>query len=153
MSLELICADCKVNCCDSFLKKPALYGIDDTCKSYKDNKCSLYTSNKWEERLLAGRTLLCELFPAVVSLPKVENDEIIVEIHQNENCPQADEILNLENERNKVKEIVNYIFDSIKKEKALNIPWFQYHAFKKCFLKNKNKKIKVVFIGPEFAHR
>jgi len=153
MSLERICADCRVNCCDSFLKKPELYGINDTCRSYKDKKCTLYTSKIWEERLLAGRTLLCELFPAVVSLPKVENNEIIIEVHQNDNCPKAKEILKVEDEKKKVVEIVNYIFDSIKNEKALNMPWFQYHLFKKCFLKNRNKKIKVVFTGFEFDHR
>ncbi len=153
MSLESICKDCKVNCCDFFLQKPKLYGINDRCNFLKDKKCTLYTSNKWEDRLMGGRTLLCELFPAVISLPKIENEEIIIEIQQNGNCPKAKEILNLESEKKKINEIINYIFSSIKNEKALKMPWFQYHAFKKCYNQNKNKKIEVIFTGLEFGRQ
>ncbi|NHI92698.1 MAG: hypothetical protein EAX96_09350 [Candidatus Lokiarchaeota archaeon] len=144
MSLKEICSNCSKNCC-IFLKKPRDYKIQDACEHFSEGNCLLYTSDNWKERLEIGRTFLCELFPAVISLPKVETDKIIIEIIANENCPNKKEILNNEIEKNKIKEILEYIFNEIKSKKAVNIPWFQYHLFKKCLEENENKKIELIF--------
>ena len=144
MSLRNFCSKCPRNCCE-FLKKPKDYDIDDHCKHYEYGKCLLHNSEEWIERLKNGRTLLCELFPAVISSPTVKPEKIIINININENCYKAKEILNLDNERNKIKEILDYIFDEIKSNKAVNIPWFQYHLFKKCLEENKNKRIELKY--------
>lgn len=144
MFLKDICSECLRNCCE-FLKKPKDYKIDDRCKHYSNGKCLLHNSNNWRDRLKNGRTLLCELFPAVISSPLVRSGKLVVKITANENCHKACEILGLESERNKVKEILDFIFKEIKSDKAINIPWFQYHLFKKCFKENKNKRIEIIF--------
>ena len=107
MSLRIFCSKCPRNCCE-FLKKPKDYAIDDRCKHYDNGKCLLYNSDKWKERLKNGRTLLCELFPAVISTPIVKTEKIIINITANENCYKAREILNMDTERNKINEILDY---------------------------------------------
>ncbi|MHA1893716.1 MAG: hypothetical protein ACTSX4_04380 [Candidatus Helarchaeota archaeon] len=145
MSLIDICLNCPKNCCE-FLKKPRKYNLSDNCIYFSDGKCTLYTSNNWKERLENGRTLLCELFPAVIPLPRIEDDRIVIEISKNENCPQADEILNNEVEKKKIKEILKFLVSEIKSNKAVKMPWIQYIAFRKYFLENKNKKLEILFI-------
>jgi len=144
MSLKEICSQCPRNCCE-FLKKPKDYNIDDQCKHYMNGNCSLYNSNDWRVRLKNGRTLLCELFPAVISTPVIESDKIIIKITPNKNCPKVRDIFCLDSEKIKVKEILNYVFTEIRSSNAVNIPWFQYHLFKKCFDENKNKRIELIF--------
>ena len=144
MSLKEICSQCPRNCC-VFLKKPKDYKIDEKCKHYLNGKCLLYNSSDWRVRLKNGRTLLCELFPAVISNPLVQSSKIIVKIIANKNCPKVKEILSLDSEQNKIKEILYYVFSEIKSNKAMNMPWTQYYFFKKCFEENKNKRIDLVF--------
>ena len=144
MSIEVICATCKRNCCSS-LKKPSLYKIGEECKHFSENKCLIYTSKQWKDRLNDGRTFLCELFPAIITSPRVENDRVIIEIHGNQNCPNVTEILNLESEKKKIKEIIIHVLDEIKQQKILEIPWFQYHVFKKTLSENEDKKVEIIF--------
>ncbi|MHC1590936.1 MAG: hypothetical protein ACXQS8_02520 [Candidatus Helarchaeales archaeon] len=139
-----ICINCERSCC-VFLPKPRYTKISTKCQFFSDNKCSKFISSDFRERLKAGRPLVCELFPAVVDLPVSEGSFIKVDILMHEFCKHASEILSLPSEREKIKEIIHYVFEKAAKNEHVDMLWGQFMIIRKEILKNPNYKLKINF--------
>lgn len=145
-----ICKDCSHPCCE-FLPKPRYCKIETNCEFYIDKKCSKYLSDDWRARIEVGRPIVCELFPAVVDLPQSEGKFIKMDILMHSFCKYGARILELPSEREKIGEIIAYVFEKAAKNEHIDMTWGQFQIIRREILKNTSYKLRIEFTKREVS--